>query len=116
MKCYQYYPNFINKNYLNILFDEINLQQDYIDFDGTIVKESRLTSWQTETISEYGYAGKKLVPSPLTDTVKMLKNIIELKNNVKLDSVLINYYKDGNDHIIIIQMNIKYIKITIFLF
>lgn len=99
MKCYQYYPNFIKENYLNILFDEINLKQDYINFDGVIVRESRLTSWQTETQINYSYAGKKLIPSPFTNTVKKLKESIEEKYNIKLDSVLINYYKDGNDHI-----------------
>lgn len=99
MKCYQYYPNFINENYLNVLFDEVNLNQDYINFDGVLVRESRLTSWQTETDSEYSYAGKKLLPKPLTKTVNKLKKLIEEKHNVKLDSVLINYYQDGNDHI-----------------
>lgn len=99
MKCYQYYPNFINENYLNVLFDEVNLNQDYINFDGVLVRESRLTSWQTDTFLEYSYAGKKLLPNPLTKTVNKLKKLIEEKNNVKLDSVLINYYQDGNDHI-----------------
>ena len=99
MKCYQYYPNFINENYLNVLFDEVNLNQDYINFDGVLVRESRLTSWQTDTFLEYSYAGKTLLPNPLTKTVNKLKKLIEEKNNVKLDSVLINYYQDGNDHI-----------------
>lgn len=99
MKCYQHYPNFINKNLLDILFEEVNPKQDYINFDGVLIRESRLTSWQTETNLEYSYAGKKLMPKPLTKTVKKLKDLIENKYNVNLDSVLINYYQDGNDHI-----------------
>ena len=101
MNCYQYYPNFINSelDYLNILVKEIELQQDYLNFDGTLVKESRLTSWQTETNNECNYGGKTLAVKKFTPTVKKLKRIIEDKKNVKLDSVLINYYQDGNDHI-----------------
>lgn len=99
MKYYQHYPNFINEEYLNILLNEIDLKQDYINFDNVLVRESRLTAWQTNTNHNCSYAGKNLKPIPLTKTVNKLKKMIENKYNTKLDSVLINYYKDGNDHI-----------------
>ena len=99
MKYYNYYPNFITENFLEELVNEIELKQDYIDFDGVLVRESRLTSWQTSTNDTYSYAGKPLKPKPFTQTVNYLKNIIQNKYQVKLDSVLINYYQDGNDHI-----------------
>lgn len=101
MPPYKYYSNFVdsNINYINILFNEINLKQDYLLFDGVVVKESRLTSWQTDTKQTCNYAGKTLPINNFTPTVKKFKELIEKKNKVKLDSVLINYYQDGNDHI-----------------
>ena len=102
MKHYQYYPNFIkedNINYLDILLQEIKPQQDYLNIDGLIIRESRLTSWQTDTNLSCSYGSKNMPVKPFTKTVKYLKEIIESKLKIKLDSVLINYYQNGNDHI-----------------
>jgi len=102
MKCYNYYPNYISdeKNYyFNKLLNEINFKQDYIFINNLKIKESRLTSWQTETDIDCCYGGKKMKASPFSPTVKKIKELIEKDKNIKLDSVLINYYKDGKHHI-----------------
>ena len=102
MKHYKYYPNFIeedNINYLDILLQEIKPTQDYLNINGSIIRESRLTSWQTDTNLSCSYGSKNMTAKPFTKTVKYFKEIIESKLNIKLDSVLINYYQDGNDHI-----------------
>ena len=102
MKHYKYHPNFIKNsdlNYLDVLLKEIQPQQDYLNMNGVLIRESRLTSWQTNTNIPCSYGGKIMNTKPFTKTVKLLKDKIESDMNIKLDSVLINYYKDGNDHI-----------------
>lgn len=65
-------------------------------------KEVRLPREQTAYGDEgltYRYSGKTLSCLEWTDTLRKIKDYINDKFNLKLNFVLVNYYKDGSNYI-----------------
>lgn len=87
---------FINHDYLTNLKNEIQLNQDKIIVNGQIINEERKTAWMTDKNHPYEYGSKTMNPLPMTNTVKIIQKIIEDKYGTYYDSVLINYYENGN--------------------
>lgn len=87
---------FINQDLLSKLKNEIKLNQDKILIDGKVINEERKTAWMTDKNYSYKYGSKIMNPIPMSNTVKFIQNIIEEKYGIKYDSVLINYYENGN--------------------
>ena len=88
--------NFIKKDYLNNLKDEIKFNNDYVFINNTWIKEQRKTYWMSEYNYEYKYGCKIMKSNNLIDNIKVIQKIIEDNYNVHFDSVLINYYENGN--------------------
>ena len=87
---------FIESDYFENLKNEIKFNQDEVVIDGVIIKEERLTSWMTDSNYSYKYGSKIMNPQPMSKTIKIIQQIIHQKYGELFDSVLINYYKDGN--------------------
>src|ERR1700710_1246675 len=59
----------------------------------------RLTSWHGDTGTDYSVSGKIANPNPWTPELLQLKAMVEPVAGVKFNSVLLNYYRDGNDSV-----------------
>jgi alkylated DNA repair dioxygenase AlkB len=66
---------------------------------GKQVTTPRLTAWFGNRGVDYSLTGESLQPMPWTDELLMIKNRIEPFSGAKFDSVLLNYYRDGNDSV-----------------
>lgn len=87
---------FISEDIFDKLKYEINFRHDTIVVGNTSIKEERKTCWMSDLNYHYKYGNKTMIPDNLTSTVKMLQKIIETKYGKYFDSVLINYYGNGN--------------------
>ena len=87
---------FISEDLFNKLKDEIVFREDNIIINGITVKEERKTCWMSDMNYTYTYGNKIMQPDKLTLTVKKIQNITESKYGIYFDSVLINYYANGN--------------------
>ena len=59
----------------------------------------RLQYWVGDRGSNYGYSGIRLEPKPWTDTILTIKERVESLTNEQFNSVLLNYYRDGQDSV-----------------
>lgn len=83
----------------NIHFKNIDWQQDRIKFFGKSVPLPRLTSWYGDSGKSYTYSGIKSQPNEWNEGLLYIRNQIELCAGVKFNSVLLNWYRDGEDSI-----------------
>src|SRR6201996_3176889 len=59
----------------------------------------RLTSWHGDIGTDYSVSGKVSNPNPWTPELLMLKGKGEAIAGICVNSVLLNYYRDGNDSV-----------------
>lgn len=59
----------------------------------------RLTSWHGDIGTDYSVSGKISDPNPWTPELLYIKSLVEPITGVKFNSVLLNYYRDGNDSV-----------------
>ncbi|TPX35130.1 hypothetical protein SmJEL517_g02416 [Synchytrium microbalum] len=83
---------------LSALISSLPWQCKDIKMFGKDVKEPRLTVWMGDSSASYKYSGVLLQPTPWTPLVISLKEQIEAETGARFNSVLCNYYRDGNDY------------------
>ena len=88
--------NFINEDIIDELKKEINFNQDKIKVGDSEILEERKTCWMSDLGYTYKYGSKIMNPDNLSRTIKRIQNVISNNYGVTYDSVLLNYYKDGN--------------------
>ena len=59
----------------------------------------RLTAWYGDAGTDYSISGKISNPNPWTHELLMLKDRVEQVAGIRFNSVLLNYYRDGNDSV-----------------
>jgi alkylated DNA repair dioxygenase AlkB len=105
-----YFANFLEKNGFdsNKLFKDIvrEICNDGGWEEGTVVlfgkkfKEPRLSAWFADNTSlSYTYSGRKTNVRPWTPSLLKLKDFLNDKFGISLNSALCNYYRDGDDYI-----------------
>lgn len=87
------------QQYYGTLISELNWQQDSIQIAGKPVPIPRLNAWYGDAQAHYSYSGIALAPRPWTATLLRLKGDVEAYLGVSFNSVLANYYRDGNDSV-----------------
>ncbi len=97
----RYYPEFVENSadIYQALLEEINWQQDTIQLYGRPVLIPRMNAWYGDPNAHYGYSGLKLKPQPWISTLLSLKALVEAFLQQNFNSVLANYYRDGNDSV-----------------
>ena len=85
--------------YFTVLKDEIAWQQEKMKMYGKELPFPRLTAWYGDAGRTYSFSGLTLKPKPWTDSLRELKNRVEVKTDATFNSVLLNRYRDGNDSI-----------------
>ena len=83
---------------MNEILSEIEWRNDSITLFGKTYPQPRLTAWHGDTGVEYTYSKIKMVSPGWTPKLQELKFLLENTLNTPLNSVLINYYRNGLDH------------------
>jgi alkylated DNA repair dioxygenase AlkB len=82
---------------LQTLLVETPWRQDSLNFGGKEVTVPRLQAWYGD--HRYGYSGLRLSPLPWTPLLDSIRNKIAAASGLNFNSVLLNYYRDGNDSV-----------------
>jgi alkylated DNA repair dioxygenase AlkB len=82
-----------------ILWRNISWRQDEINMFGKVKPLPRLSSWHGNSDKPYTYSGLTLQPKEWNKGLLYIKDKIEEAAGIKFNSVLMNWYRDGNDHI-----------------
>lgn len=97
----RYYPNALGKaladEYLNALKTELPWRQDAIRMFGKTINIPRLQSWHGDPECVYTYSNLTLQPLPWSHSLTALKKRCEQLSQSAFNSVLANWYRDGND-------------------
>lgn len=100
---YFYLPNFFTHKeadkYLTAFKENIDWKQEEMLMYGKIVKFPRLTAWYGDNDKPYSFSGINLSPKPWNKELLEIKDKIEPKSETTFNSVLLNFYRDGNDSI-----------------
>jgi alkylated DNA repair dioxygenase AlkB len=99
----RYFPNFFTSTKSTFLLDQllktIEWKQNTIKMYGKENPVPRLEAWYGDKGKSYAYSGIKMEPSAWTDDLILIKKSIEAKAEVTFNSVLINYYRNGQDRV-----------------
>jgi alkylated DNA repair dioxygenase AlkB len=97
------HPAFFTKPECDILLEylvnETVWQQDSMKIYGKQVNLPRLTAWYGANMKEYTYSGIDMNPKPWTKELLFIKDRVEKQSGYKFTSVLLNYYRNGNDSV-----------------
>lgn len=78
---------------------EVPWRRDHITLFGRQVAIPRLQAWYGDPGTDYRYSSLALSPLPWTPTLSALREKVEAACQCRFNSVLINYYRDGNDSV-----------------
>lgn len=96
-----YVPDFINpensERYFGLLRREIEWVQGTIKIFGREIREPRLTAWYGDPNASYTYSGSKRTPKQWQSNLLELKEHVEKFCDCRFNSVLLNYYRNGED-------------------
>jgi len=94
----QYCSHYDDSHSLNSLIEGIIWRNDTITMFGKTHPLPRLTAWYGDHNIQYTYSRITMTSEYWTPALLELKTKLEKDLNAKFNSVLINYYRDGNDH------------------
>lgn len=96
-----YQPKYFESSKADILFQllihSIKWSQEEMKMYGKLVKFPRLTAWYGDAGMTYRYSGKTYNPLAWTDDLLEIKKSIETSTQQEFNSVLLNYYRNGQD-------------------
>ncbi|SEN87863.1 Alkylated DNA repair dioxygenase AlkB [bacterium A37T11] len=99
----EYYPDFLDANESAQLLDRfirtVPWMQPMIKMYGKKLLTPRLTAWFGDPKSHYSYSGSRFDPMPWTEELASLRTRIQHHTGLSFNSVLLNYYRDGNDSV-----------------
>ncbi|BFM09608.1 alpha-ketoglutarate-dependent dioxygenase AlkB family protein [Halioxenophilus aromaticivorans] len=82
-----------------INFKNIKWKQDKIKLYGKTIPLPRLTCWHGDQGTPYTYSGITSQPNEWNKGLLYIKNKVEKIAHRKFNSVLLNWYRDGEDHL-----------------
>ncbi len=85
--------------FARLAFRNIRWKQDEIRLYGKAVPLPRLTAWYGDSGKTYTYSGIKSTPNEWTERLLDLKRRVEAVAGTGFNSVLLNWYRDGSDHL-----------------
>ena len=95
-----YIPNYLDDTQASTLMDMLIQSQHWehrsIAVFGKEVKQPRLMSWGGDL--PYRYSGQTLPIQPIPDELKSIWTDIEHRYQHTFNHVVLNYYRDGKDH------------------
>jgi len=96
-----FFPTELSDKYFSYLKDNILWKQETMMMYGKRLNFARLTSWYGDDGNTYSFSGIKLEPNNWDEVPPILeiKKKIEMRSEEAFNSVLLNYYRNGNDSI-----------------
>lgn len=98
-----YIPNVFTHNesqhYLTEFINAVQWEQRVVNMYGNALLTPRLTAWYGDPKKDYAYSGNRFSPLPWTPSLLQIKQKIEPLAGAQFNSVLLNYYRDGNDSV-----------------
>ncbi|MDQ7049056.1 MAG: alpha-ketoglutarate-dependent dioxygenase AlkB [Enterobacterales bacterium] len=91
--------NVFTKSINEVNFTNIKWHQDEIEMYGKTRLLPRISAWHGDNDKKYTYSGITLFPSPWNNGLNFIKMQIEKLFEHRFNSVLLNWYRDGHDHI-----------------
>lgn len=86
--------------YKKLLDNEIEWEKREVKIYGKTFEQPRLISYMaSESRLNYKYSGLRLVPKYFTPTVIKIKELVEKESGESFNSCLLNFYRDGSDHV-----------------
>lgn len=82
-----------------ITFTNVKWKHEKINIYGKRIPLPRLTSWYGDSEKVYTYSGIRSVPNPWNKGLLYIKGEIERLAMMTFNSVLLNWYRDGEDHL-----------------
>jgi len=99
----KYFPAFFNAQESLALMQEfistVPWQQRIVTMYGKQIITPRLTAWYGDKGKDYTFSGTKFDPLPWTGELLQIRKKVEEIANVTFNTVLLNYYRDGNDSV-----------------
>jgi alkylated DNA repair dioxygenase AlkB len=96
-----YYPDFLNPEhadaYFDLLIKEVDWEEEEIRIFGKTHKVPRLVAWHGDAGISYRYSGTEHKAKGWTETLLTLRDTIAAVSQSQYNSVLLNYYRDGQD-------------------
>jgi alkylated DNA repair dioxygenase AlkB len=98
-----FYTPSVSNAFLAQLSAELAWEQGEITMFGKKIAEPRLSAWYGDAGKNYTYSGKTQTPLMWHDALTAIKTGVEqtvvaqLKDELKFNSVLCNYYRNGQD-------------------
>lgn len=84
---------------LKTFIAETSWAQETVQMYGKMIKTPRLTAWYGDSGKSYTFSGNKYYPIPWTQELLNVKAKIEPIARLRFNTVLLNYYRDGNDSV-----------------
>lgn len=88
-----------NSRLMTELIDTVPWHGDTITIAGKQIPVPRLQCWMGDIGSRYGYSGMRLSPQPWLPIVNDIRNRVFGLTGLTFNSVLLNYYRDGQDSV-----------------
>jgi alkylated DNA repair dioxygenase AlkB len=85
--------------YLNMFIAGTPWEQKLVKMWDKELLTPRLTAWYGDPGTDYSFTGTKLNPMPWTPELLEIKARVEPLAGIRFNSVLLNYYRDGNDSV-----------------
>lgn len=86
-------------HYLESFIRNVPWEQKLVKMWDKEMLTPRLTAWFGDPQTNYAFTGLKLDPMPWTPELLDIKARVEPLAGVEFNSVLLNYYRDGNDSV-----------------
>jgi alkylated DNA repair dioxygenase AlkB len=99
----EYYPHFLDAGagttLLNELIDTTPWKQSTLTIKEKVILTPRLLAWYGDAKKSYHLSEKAFDPLPWTPALLALRHKVEDFTQMHFNSVLLNYYRDGNDSV-----------------
>ena len=99
----EYVENYFNEDeciyFFKSLKDKIQWNQDYIKMYGKSHPLPRLTAWYGDMNKTYTYSGIPMTPNLWNTELIQIKKKVDQYTKINFNSVLLNYYRSGNDSV-----------------
>lgn len=96
------FPGFLDTHAADLAFAELRdttpWENQHLAMFGNIVPEPRMSSWHSDGIP-YAYSGVQRTPRPFTVLLRTLSQLCTDHCGAVFNSVLLNCYRNGNDHL-----------------
>ena len=97
--CEQFIPSDCASSLFDRLISGTAWQQESIQIGSKIMNCPRLTFWMGDPGTRYRFSGKNHHPAAWSDDLLDLRDRVTRVTQLETNSVLLNYYRNGNDSV-----------------